>query len=268
MRLFKRYGEVFFKIYMIMIFLMLMVFPSIIYAARPFVTDDTGTVGKNSIQIETGLESSSKKSNVDGAWVKEEDIEVSTVITHGIKDNLDLVLGVPYVRKKTKENGVTIFSKEKLSDITIEAKWRFFEKDGLGIAIKPGISVPSGDYKQGFGTGRTTYKAQFIASKEIAPFTLNFNGGYQRNENKTDERRNLFSSSFNLNVEVLKELIIGGEIGIASSCDPETKTGPAFFALGANYNMGRYLTIDGGLKLGLNKYEIDHSFILGFTIKF
>jgi len=91
---------------------------------------------------------------------------------------------------------------------------------------------------------------------------------YQRNENKTDERRNLFSSSFNLNVEVLKELIIGGEIGIASSCDPETKTGPAFFALGANYNMGRYLTIDGGLKLGLNKYEIDHSFILGFTIKF
>jgi len=268
MRLFKRYGEFFFKIYMVVIFLMLMVFPSIIYAARPFITDDTGTVGKNIIQIETGLESFSKKSNVDGAWVKEEDIEVSTVITYGIKDNLDLVLGVPYVRKKTKENGVTIFSKEKLSDITIEAKWRFFEKDGLGIAIKPGISVPSGDYKQGFGTGRITYGSQFIISKEIAPIGIHFNAGYKRNENRIDERRNLFSSSFSLNVEVLKDLIVGGEIGIASSCDPETKTGPAFFALGANYNMGRYLTIDGGLKLGLNKYEIDHSFILGFTIKF
>jgi len=253
---------------MVVVFLIFIFSPSIIFAGRPFVTDDAGTVGKNSIQMEAGIESSLKKTNEDDVWQEEKETELQAVITYGIKDNLDIIISIPYMWKKEREDGVTVFKKDRLSDITLEAKWRFFEKNGLAIALKPGITIPSGNYKQGFGTGKMTYGSQFIISKEITPFGLHFNIGYQRNENKVGERKDLLSSSFALTIEPIKNLTIGGDIGIESNCCPKTKTPLAFFLFGANYKIGQHLTVDAGLKLGLNRYEVDHAFIAGFTLNF
>jgi hypothetical protein len=32
-------------------------------------------------------------------------------------------------------------------------KWRFYEKDGLSFAIKPGIILPTGEEDKGLGDG-------------------------------------------------------------------------------------------------------------------
>jgi|GEM_PF-5264623 len=44
-----------------------------------------------------------------------------------------------------------------ISDISLELKYRFYEKGGLSFALKPRISFPTGDEDKGLGAGETTY---------------------------------------------------------------------------------------------------------------
>lgn len=249
-------------------FTFLLVVSTASFAARPLVTDDSGTVGKGNVQAEFGIEMSSAKDTVEDVRIKEKETEASGVVTYGIIDNIDIVAGFPYVWAKVKEDGETVFKTNRLSDISLEAKWRFFEKDGFGLALKPGITLPTGNYKKGFGTGRVTYGLTFIASKEIEPFGFHINAGYNRNENKLEEQKDLWSASFAATYEVLKGLNIVGNIGIERNADPEIKTAPVFGLVGVNYSINDNITFDAGVKFGLNRQEVDHAVIVGITFSF
>jgi hypothetical protein len=238
------------------------------FAARPFVTDDADTVGKQQFQIELGIETASSYDRADGIKIVETDTGASAVFTYGTLENLDVVAGFPYNWGKAEENGETVFNANRLSDISMEAKWRFFEKDGFGLALKPGITLPTGNYTKGFGTGRVTYFLTFIASKEIEPFGFHFNAGYTRNENKVDERKDLWSASLLATYEILKGLNIGGNIGLERNPDPAVKTDPAFGLVGLNYPINDHVMLDAGYKFGLNKQEVDYGIIAGLTLSF
>jgi hypothetical protein len=240
--------------------------PSISFAARPLVTDDSGTVGKGGFQVELGVETFSWQDREDG--VKFKDTEASGVFTYGLLDNIDIVARFPCVWGKVKENGATVFDANRLSDISLEAKWRFFEKDGFGLALKPGITLPTGNDKKGFGTGRVTYGITFIASKELEPFGLHFNAGYTRNENKVDERKDLFSVSLAATYEVIKGLNMVGDIGTGSNTDSSISTAPAFALVGLNYAVNDHIMLDAGYKFGLNKQEVDYAITAGITFSF
>lgn len=242
--------------------------PATSFAARPLVTDDTGTVGKGKTQIELGTEWFSWKDTVEDVRVKETGTEASGVFTYGLSESVDLVAGFPYVWSRAKENGETVFSDDGLNDISLEAKWRFFEKNGFGLALKPGITFPTGDYEKGFGTGRVTYGLTFIATKELEPFAFHFNAGYTRNENKVDERKDLWSASLAAAYEAIKGLNIVGDIGFERNADPTVKTAPAFALVGLNYAINDHVMLDAGYKFGLNKCEIDHGIIAGVTFNF
>ncbi len=242
--------------------------PSTSFAARPFVTDDAGTVGKGKFQVELGVETFSWKDREDGVKIEETGTETSGVFTYGVFDNVDIVAGLPYDWGKVKENSVTVFDANGLSDISLEAKWRFFEKDGFGLALKPGITLPTGDYKKGFGTGLGTLGITFIASKELGPFGFHFNAGYTRNENKVDERKDLWSASLLATYEILEGLNVGGNIGLESNPDPSVKTAPAFALVGLNYAINDHIMLDAGYKFGLNKQEVDCAITAGITLTF
>ncbi|OPY74052.1 MAG: hypothetical protein A4E63_00853 [Syntrophorhabdus sp. PtaU1.Bin050] len=246
----------------------MLIAPEVSFAARPLVTDDSGTVGKGSIQAEFGIEMSSKKDAEEDMTIKETETEASAVVTYGILGNIDIVAGFPYVWAKTKEDGETVFKANRFSDISLEAKWRFLEKDGFGLALKPGITLPTGDYKKGFGAGRVTYGLTFIASKEIKPFGFHFNAGYKSNENRVEEQKDLWSASLAATYEVLKGLNVVGNVGIERNADPEIKTVPAFGLVGVNYSAYDHITFDAGLKFGLNRQEVDHAIVAGVTFNF
>ena len=65
---------------------------------------------------------------------KETGGEMATILSYGITDNVDFVLGLPYQWKKTRIDGViTTNATEQgdgISDVSLEVKWRFFEKMG------------------------------------------------------------------------------------------------------------------------------------------
>jgi hypothetical protein len=237
-------------------------------AARPLVTDDADTAGKGMVQAEFGMEWSSWKDREDGVTMKETRTEASAVLTYGISDRIDLVAGIPYAWGRIKEDGTTVFNKNGISDVSFETKWRFLENGGLGLALKPGITLPTGDHRKGFGTGRVTYGLNLVATKVLEPFTFSFNGGYSRNENKVGDRKDLWSASLAASYEAMKGLNIVGDIGLARNVDPTAQTAPAFALVGLNYAFNAHIILDAGFKFGLNKQEADHSIIAGVTLSF
>ncbi|MFN3480641.1 MAG: transporter [Thermodesulfovibrionales bacterium] len=230
------------------------------YAAHPLITDDTGTQGKGRYQLELNGEYGHDKEGD----VKTENLDIKTIMSYGISDNLDLVLTLPYQKIKVKEEDLRETS-EGISDIGLEAKWRFYERDGLGFALKPGLTLPSGDEDKGLGTGRVTLSLFFITTYEHSPWAVHLNGGYIRNENKTNERKDIWHLSLAGTFEVIENLKLVGDIGIERNTDKESRTDPAFILAGLIYSLSKDLDIDAGIKVGLNRAETDYTLLAGLT---
>ncbi len=233
------------------------------FAAHPLITDDTGTQGKGKWQLEVNGEFAHE----DEDGVKADTTEVATALSYGIVDSVDLVLGIPYQFIRVKEEGETA-TENGISDVSLELKWRFFERDGLSLALKPGISFPTGDDEKGLGSGKTAYSVFFIATKEIEPWAFHLNLGYIRNENSADERENLWHASVAAGYGLAEKLTLVGNIGIERNTDRNINTHPAFILGGLIYSISENFDIDFGVKGGLNSPETDYSLLAGLAWRF
>lgn len=242
--------------------------PPAAFAARPLITDDAGTLGKGAFQVELGFEMSDHRTDDDGVVTREDASSASTTLSYGILDNLDVLLGMPYEKMKIREDGDTIHNEDGITDMTLEAKWRFFEKDGFAMALKPGVSFPTGNHNKGFGTGRMTYGALFIATKDIGPVSFHLNAGYKRNENKTDDRKDIWGADLAGVVTVAKPFKLVANVGMKTNTDRQASTDPAFFLGGLIYSITDKIDLDLGYKRGLNKAEADNTYIGGLMIRF
>jgi hypothetical protein len=238
------------------------------FAAHPLITDDTGTQGKGKFQLEVNSEFNYDKETEEGVTTKETGGEVAPTLSYGIVDNLDIVLGVPCQWFKVKEDGDVTDKEDGISDIGLELKWRFYEKDGLSLALKPGITLPTGDDEKGLGAGRATYGLYFITTKEIEPWAFHLNLGYARNENKFDERKDIWHASLASEVEVVENLKVVANIGVERNTDEASSTHPAFILGGLIYSLSENFDIDFGVKGGLNKPETDCSILAGIAWRF
>ena len=233
------------------------------FATHPLVTDDAGTQGKGKFQLE--LVGQNSRNNEDG--VKSNATQITPILTYGIVDNVDIILGVPYQRFRTKDADDT-FSEDGFSDASLDLKWRFHENNGWGFALKPGITLPTGNEEKGFGTGRVTYRLFFITTKELKPWAFHVNLGYIRNENNTHDNKNLWHASLAAEVEVVKDLRAVANIGINRNPDVDDTVHPAFILGGLVYSLSEHLDLDVGIKGGLNRAEDDITYLAGLTWKF
>ena len=233
------------------------------YAAHPLITDDTGTQGSGNFQLELNSEFSHE--NEDGT--EEDTFEIAPVLSYGIADMVDVVMGVPYQHIHHKENGRKN-TENGVSDISLEIKWRFYDKDGLSFALKPGITLPTGDNDKGLGSGKVTHSTFFITTKEIQPWAFHLNLGYIRNENKSDERKDLWHASLAAGYGITEKITLVSNIGFERNVDRHVNTHPAFVLGGLIYSVSENLDIDCGVKGGLNKPESDYSVIAGLSLRF
>jgi hypothetical protein len=238
-----------------------------VFAAHPLITDDTGTQGKGNAQLEFVGEYGHDKEG--GAATNSLAIPTAPVLSYGITDTVDLVLSISHQRIETKQDGVTT-TESGISDASVEMKWRYYEKNGLSIAIKPGFTLPTGDENKGLGNGKTSSSAFFITTKEAEPWAFHFNVGYVRNEYKlqADEeanRKDIWHVSIASQVEVTKDLKAVANIGMERNPDKTSNTSPAFILGGIIYSITGNVDIDLGVKGGLNKPETDITYLAGIT---
>src|SRR4030042_6923007 len=130
------------------------------YAAHPLISDDTGTTGTGKFNLEMNAE----YANHNG----DSETQLAATLSAGIRENIDFVTTVPYLFTRIDEGAETL-KDDGLSDITVEVKWRFYEKEGLSFAIKPGIILPTGEEQEGLGDGKAAYSLHFLTTKDIDP---------------------------------------------------------------------------------------------------
>jgi hypothetical protein len=239
------------------------------FAGHPLVTDDTGTQGKGHVQVEVGLSFFYDKEKVDELTkAKTKSGEAAVSLAVGLLDSLDIILGVPYAWYGVKENGTRVGREDGIADIVLDAKWRFFEKNGWSLAIKPGLSLPTGNEDKGLGAGRAGYRLFFIGTKEFESVAIHANLGYIRNENKFEEREGLWHVSIAAEAEVLSGLKLMANIGAEKNPDPGSNNHPAFALGGISYDISEKITLDAGVKYGLTSTEDDWTFLTGLAVRF
>lgn len=238
-------------------------------AEHPLITDDTGTQGKGKTQIEFDGEYGHDKGS--GATTNSLVVPTTPVLSYGVADTMDLVLSISHQRIETKQDGVTTIN-SGISDASVEMKWRYYEKSGLSLAIKPGIILPTGDENKGLGNGKASYHAFLITTKDMTPWAFHINVGYIHNDYKlqADEdanRKDLWHVSLASQVEVVKSLRVVANIGMERNSLKASKTNPAFVLGGLIYSISEKLNVDFGVKGGLNGPETDISYLAGITWK-
>ena len=233
------------------------------FAAHPLITDDTGTMGTGKAQLEMNGEYGHEKE--DG--VTTTTTEGAAALSYGISETVDLVIGLPYHYSREETEDATV-SENGFSDTAIEVKWRFYEHDDLSLAIKPGLTLPTGDDEKGLGSGKATYSLFFVATQEMDPWAFHLNLGYIRNENTLDEERDIWHASIASTVALTENLTAVANLGIESNTEKLTSTDPAFVLAGLIYALSEDIDLDCGIKYGLNNPETDYTILAGVTWKF
>ncbi|PKN53268.1 MAG: transporter [Deltaproteobacteria bacterium HGW-Deltaproteobacteria-13] len=237
------------------------------WAAHPLITDDTGTQGKGKFQLELNGQYDWDEDDED-LTVKSTGGQASATLSYGVAENVDLVLSLPYIWGKAEVNEETVYDEKGFGDVTLETKLRLLEKNGFSLAIKPGISFPTGNEEKGLGAGLVGGHIFLIASQELGEWAFHGNFGYIRNENNVDERRDLWHASFAATWEVIKNLKLAANAGIEKNPDEDANNDPAFLVGGVIYSIKENIDVDCGVKFGLSKSETDISALAGMTFRF
>jgi hypothetical protein len=253
---------VYFKVFLVSFFTACLL-SSQAFAAIPLITDDTGTQGKGKFQLELFGEYASDKEEI----VTNKNSNFSATLTYGIIDPVDIILTVPYASWRT-ENSESAAKGNGIGDMSFEAKWRFYEKDGFSFALKPGFTFPTGDHEKDLGTGKMTYHLFVIASKEMNPWAFHINLAYIRNENKEDDRKNIWHASLAATVDVMKNLKLVGDLGVESNPERSSTNPPAYLLGGLIWSLRENFDIGLGVKGGLTKPEPDIAIRGGITWRF
>ncbi len=240
-------------------------------AAHPLITDDTGTQGTGRFQLEINGELDDDE---EGAF-EETAGEVAAVLSYGVAENVDLVLGLPYLWYTVKENGATLADEDGAGDLSFEVKWRFFEYEerGLSVALKPSLTFPTGDEKKGLGNGEVSAGSTLIVSKEGVLGRLHLNLAYTRNEYGLEEdelflHNDIWHASFAGELNVTGEMVAVGNIGVETNPAKGADDHPAFLLGGLVYSVTDDFDLDAGVKWGLNDAETDTAFLAGMAVRF
>ncbi|MFN3739771.1 MAG: transporter [Thermodesulfovibrionales bacterium] len=251
------------KVLFIFLFAFSLIFSvSPVWAYHPLITDDTGTQGEGRWQYDFNVEYGYDKDK----GIKTKELSLNNTLTYGLTDNLDIGIGIPYVYWKEEDH--ESIDESGFSDIELGLKYRFYETKGLNVAIKPSITIPSGDEERGLGTGRVTGRFFLILDREFRDLTFFFNAGYIRNENRIDERKNLWHLSLAGEYRIKEGFKVVGNIGMEKDPDRTSHKNPAFLIIGTVYTFSDAFDLSAGIKRGLTEPETDTSLMAGITLRF
>jgi predicted porin len=246
------------------------------WAAHPFLTDDTGTQDKGNWQLELQGDFLRDKRTAAGVERKDKANVFTSVISYGIQENLDVQVGVNYLSRRTTENGITIADESGMSDSTLELKWRFYEKDDFSLALKPGLTLPTGNEDKGLGTGKTSWAIALLATYEVEPWTFLGNVVYARANFKdaqtaAETRSDLWRVSGGASYALTGEVRLVGELGVRSNESRNDAFLPdstsQFGMLGVIYSPDKKIDLDVGFRKNFNRAEFDKAFLVGATFR-
>jgi len=250
------------------------------WAAHPFITDDTGTQGKGNWQLELQGDFLRDERTADagaGPVERKDKLNAFTsVLSYGILENLDIQLGLIHLNFRTTENGITTADESGMSDSTLELKWRFYEKDDFSLALKPGLTLPTGNEDKGLGTGKASWGIALLATYDAEPWTFLGNVAYTRanfkdSQTAAESRSDLWRISGGAAYALTGEVRLVGELGLRRNESRNDAFLPdstsQFGMLGVIYSPAKNIDLDAGFRKNFNRAEFDKAFLVGATFR-
>ena len=247
--------------------------PGAARAAHPLITDDTATQGAGHGQLEVTGQVAREREVAGGLAVREQGGELALTFTLGLHDALDAAVSFPTSYARVEVGGVQQASASGSGDLVVEVKWRLLDAAGFSLAVKPGLTLPTGDAASGLGTGRPCGNLLLAASQVIGPLTFHLNAGYGRNqfaraEERLEHRLDLWQASLAAQGLLLPDLTLVGNLGVSSNCDRGTSGLPLFALAGLIYAVEERLDLDLGVKAGRVGHETELALLAGLAARF
>lgn len=240
------------------------------------LTDGAEPVEAKHVEVELNVSYIADNHRSIGVTTKTDSTDGDMTVTVGIAKALDASVVVPYTfAGNVKVNGVKSSRTEGFNDITVAIKYQFLETDGLKLAIKPGLILPTGKASEGLSDGKLGYTAALLATGEFneGKFVLHANAGYERHNYKDkavkeEARHDIFAVSIACEAEIAEGLKLAADTGLATNADRASDTPPAYALVGAKYEFSKMLEGYAGVKFGLTNPEDDVSALFGTVLKF
>jgi hypothetical protein len=247
--------------------------PAITEAAHPLATDDAGTLGRGVRQAELTAELSRDSEGPRAERTSADAGEGGVAVGYGLLDRLDLVVGVATSWSRVQQRNGPVSEARGLGDLALDLKWRALEVGGFALALKPGITLPTGDADRGLGAGRPCYALTLVASQELGPVALHANVAYLRDDYDNREAREAsrldrLQLSVALAAQVAERLQVVADVGAESNADVASATWPAYALGGVIYAASDDVELDLGVRVGLSAPEADVAGLLGATFRF
>ena len=228
------------------------------WADHPLLTEDTGVLDEGKWELELHAERARER----GAGVTTRSSEIIAKLARGIADKLEAEIELPYLREVA--GGEVAAGR---GDTSLSLKWRFYERDGLSMALKPILMLPTGRDAPGFGAGRARVGAGFAAAYERAKLELLGHLGYTHNRNRIGERVELWHASAALRYAATEKLKLVLDVGQDSSPDPASDTPSRDLIYGVLYELRENIELGLGLKRGINEPADDRALRAGIKIR-
>ena len=151
----------------------------------------------------------------------------------------------------------------------MDVKVRFWEKDGLSFAAKPGLSFPTGDENRGLGAGKVGYHIYLIGMKEVGAWTFLTNLGYIRNETDfADNQKDIWHASAAAIYTVDEHWKVVANLVADRNTDNDSNNDPVSGIIGVIYSPTKNVDLDLGFKSGLTDSATDWSLLAGTAFRF
>ena len=250
-----------------------------VHPAPPYVLDDAGTQGRGNWQLELIVEHERNSASADsGTGSVRRETRASVFIpalTYGLRDNLDIAVVGTHLHVHTTEDGALVDDVYGRGDTTLELKWRFHEAEGLSLAFKPGLILPTGDENEGLGLGKPSLGGSLIATYDTEPWSWLANIGYRRvsyalTSDKQASRTDLWSVSGGFAYNFAGHLRLVGEAGARtnpSRDDPVYAPPMGQFAMLGLIHATPKFGFGAGVRKALNSAEPSVSYLAGVAFR-
>jgi hypothetical protein len=185
------------------------------------------------------------------------------VLSYGVSAQADLQVELPYLREEAGTQTV-----KGRGDATVSLKWRFFEREGLSLVLKPDLLLPTGRDELGLGAGRSRWALNAVAGYAFGRMELLAHAAYLDNRNTLGERESLRHASIAALFSATDKLKLALDLGRDTNPDPASGSSLREMVLGLLYAPSEEVDLGLGVKWGLSDAADDRALLAGVKLRF
>jgi hypothetical protein len=224
------------------------------HAAHPILSEDPGTQGTGGVELEIGYAATRGDAGGRGA-------ELAPQLSIGVAPALDVILRPTWLELRPAAEA----RRRGMGDSSLDLKWRFHDDDGVQLAVRGGIDLPTGNADRGLGADGVGSHVLVALGVALGPATVLANVGTTR-VRIPGERTTLPFASAALVGPAEATLRTFIEVAAQANSDPQRSTWPAVARSGLLWKVGETVDLDVGIAGRLNRVAPSVTLLAGATL--